>query len=119
MGVKFTNNAKTRLVAAINETDTVIRVTAGTGILFPELTKDGDWFPLAITNESAQLEITRAIARTGDAITVVRAQEGTQARAYNVGDPTYLPATAAALASLTAERVDIASVSITGGVITA
>ncbi|NTE96681.1 hypothetical protein [Agrobacterium tumefaciens] len=118
MAVKFSNNAKTKLVAAINSTDTVVRITAGTGELFPILDKEGDWFPLAITNESAQLEIVRATSRTGDAITVQRAQEGTQARAYSFGDAVYLPATAGALAELTTDKVEFAKVAISAGVVT-
>lgn len=85
MSVLLNNNATSRLGAALSAGATTLSVTAGEGGKFPAPT-GGDWFPLTIINASGALEIVRCTARTADAITIVRAREGTTALAFNIGD---------------------------------
>lgn len=86
---RFTNNATTTLGSAAASGDTTITVSAGAGALFPVITA-GQWFSATIfaagSSTGTPNEIVRVTARTGDTMTVVRGQEGTSARAWNVGD---------------------------------
>ena len=94
MGLKVTNNAFGTLNAGINSTDTVIVLEAGQGARFPVLGA-GDYFYATLIDTSNQLEIVKVTARATDTMTVVRAQDGTTARAYNVNDRFELRPTAA------------------------
>ena len=98
MGVKFSNNARSRLAASISAVATTITVQAGHGIRFPILIEDEDWFPLAIENANGDLEYVRCTFRIGDALTVARGEEGTQPRAFNAGDMVQLRLTERAVA---------------------
>lgn len=84
MSVKFTNNAVASLAAGISTTSTSIAVAPSTGILFPMLAA-GDWFPVTVLDNTGSFEIMRCTARSGDTLTVTRAQEGTAAKAFNAG----------------------------------
>ena len=97
MTVKFTNNARSTLANAISNTDTVIRVRVGHGSKFPVIAETGDWFPLALEDDSGNIEYLRATARSGDSITVQRGSEGSLARAYGAGDVCELRLTSEAL----------------------
>lgn len=97
MALKLTNNAASNLTASLGKDDTMIRVRVGHGTKFPELIRDGDWFPVGVANDLGEIEYMKATSRVGDTIIVVRAQEGTEARDYNAGDPVFLPLTKAAL----------------------
>ena len=97
MTVKFTNNARSTLANSISDTDTVIRVRVGHGSKFPVIAETGDWFPLALEDDSGNIEYLRATARSGDSITVQRGSEGSQARAYGAGDVCELRLTSEAL----------------------
>lgn len=100
MGLKIANNAASNLAASLSKEDTMVRVKVGHGTKFPELLKDGDWFPLAVANELGEIEYMRATSRVGDTIIVLRAQEDSEARDYNAGDPVFLPLTKAALSEI-------------------
>lgn len=97
MALKLANNAASNLAASLSKDDTMVRVKVGHGTKFPELTKDGDWFPVAVTNELGEIEYMKATSRVGDTIIVLRGQEGTESRDYSAGDPVFLPLTNAAL----------------------
>lgn len=97
MGLLLTNNARSTLSAAINETEQSIRVRVGHGDRFPTPRKAGDWFPVTLEDQSGNIEILRATARKGDVLTVVRGAEGTQARAFAAEDLVELRLTAAAV----------------------
>ena len=98
MTVLLTNNAKTVLAGVLSPADTIIPLRAGTGHMFPQPVEPDDWFPLALTDVDGNVEYLRATSRMGDAIRVLRGQEGTQPRAYNPGDIVDLRLTVAALA---------------------
>lgn len=100
MTVLLKNNARTTLATAISSVDTLIRVRVGHGDMFPIPATEDEWFPMSIEDESGNIEIVRAFARNGDAISVQRAAEGTQARAFIAGVAVELRLTAGALADL-------------------
>lgn len=84
MGIKLANNAVTALAAGIGTSDVTVSVYAGTGALFPALSA-GDYFYAAIEDASNNYEIVKVTARAGDAMTIVRAQEGTAALSFPAG----------------------------------
>lgn len=96
MPVLFTNNASTTLASGITTSSTSITVATGQGSLFPAPT-GSDFFYATLANASNVLEIVKCTARTGDTLTVTRAQEGTTATAYSTGDKIELRPTAAGL----------------------
>jgi len=95
MPLKLANLAASKLAAPL--TDAALIVQLEDGSTFPELIASGDWFPVAVVNDMAQTEFMRAIGRTGNVLQVLRAQEGSIARAYDVGDVVELRLTVAAL----------------------
>lgn len=97
MGVLLKNNATSRLSSSLTAGATTLSVTSGDGAKFPSPT-DGQWFPLTVIKASGTLEIMRCTARSGDLLTVVRAQEGTAAQAFTAGDRVELRLTSGALA---------------------
>lgn len=97
MTVLLANNAVSKLGTSITATDTTISVTTGDGTKFPALSA-GQWFPVVLIKASGVREILRCTARSGDILTVTRAQEGTGAQAFSAGDRVELRLTNAALA---------------------
>lgn len=92
-----TNLAASTLQSSLgsNTTDTSVSLATGGGALFPALPYSGDFFSAAIIDISGNVEFVKAVARSGDSLTVVRAQEGTSARAFAVGSRFELRLTAA------------------------
>jgi hypothetical protein len=84
MDIKFSNNASSRLALALAAADTIVRVVATTGNLFPTLVGNSDYFMITITDTSGKTEIIKVTQKNGDMFTVVRAQEGTTARDFPV-----------------------------------
>lgn len=99
MGVVLTNNARSLLATAITVNETVVRVRVGHGERYP-LPKADEWFPLTLEDINGNIEIMRAVSRSGDSITVQRGAEGTQPRSFNAGDAVELRLTAAAFIEL-------------------
>jgi hypothetical protein len=94
MAVLFTNNAATNLAASITSGATSLTVTTGTGSLFPNPTAP-DYFLITLIGISGTpIEIVKCTARSSDTLTIVRAQEGTTASAFNGGDQVQLRITA-------------------------
>ena len=83
----FANNAASTLASGISPSATTVQLAAGTGGLFPNPTS-GQGFFATITDAATQevREIVLCGTRTGDAIPVVRAQQGTTAETWNAGD---------------------------------
>ena len=84
MGVKFKNNVRSALDTAISASDLGLVVTFGDGTLFPAAGA-GDYFYMTIEATDGSYEIVKVTARSGDSMTIVRAQEGTTARAFTAG----------------------------------
>lgn len=93
MGVVLKNNAFATTVIAASSSDTALVLKAGTGANFPATT-GGDYFYLTIANGSSAPEVVKCTAKSGDILTVVRAQEGTAAQAIPAGSIVELRVTA-------------------------
>ena len=105
MTALLANNATSTLASAITDTDTTVVLATNDGASFPSPTGD-EWFPLTLQNSSS-MEIVRVTARSGDSLQVVRAQEGTTAQAFSVGDSAKLRFTEAVHSSY-GQAADIA-----------
>lgn len=85
----FANNAASLLASSLTSIATSLSVTAGHGARFPTIT-GSDYFLATLCQMSgvdeANFEIVKVTARATDTFTIVRAQEGTTALAYNAGD---------------------------------
>lgn len=87
---KFTNNATTTVPGSITNSATSITVTTGTGALFPIL-GGSEYFIATLVNTIVsdpgygQLEIVKVTARSGDVMTIARAQESTAAKSFPAG----------------------------------
>lgn len=81
MTVKLKNNVYGFLLNAISGADTGITLTAGGGAAFPALGA-GEYFYATISNTAGGFEIVKCTSRSVDALTVVRAQEGTGAQSF-------------------------------------
>jgi hypothetical protein len=83
----FSNNASTTLAAPINSTATTLEVFAGTGSLFPSPFLDQQFAITLLDKQSGLIsEIMYCVNLTGDTLQVIRGQEGTLAKAWDVGD---------------------------------
>lgn len=102
MGLVLKNNAVSRLASSLAVGDTTLPVTASEGSRFPAL-NPGDWFPVTVLRSDGTLEIMRCTARSGDLLTVARAQESTTAKTFNAGDRVELRLTAATFDTLVSE----------------
>lgn len=94
MGVKVTNNATTTTVGAVSSTELSLTVASGTGALFPILS-GSDYFYATLSDTNDNFEIVKVTARTDDAMTIVRAQEGTLALPFPANSRFELRVTAA------------------------
>jgi hypothetical protein len=108
----FTNNASTTLAVAI---DTVITtITVDDGSVFPSPT-GGDWFYMTLQS-GALLEIVQCTARTGNDLTVVRAQESTPGTSFSIGATCELRVTKAYLDRIhTLDSLPLASIGDVSG----
>jgi len=101
MAVLFANNATATLASGISAAAGVIPLAAGQGARFPS-PSGGDYFYTTLVDASNNIEIVKCTSRTGDNLTVTRAQEGTTARIYSLGDKCELRITAQSLVELNA-----------------
>lgn len=96
----FANNAASELASGISSASLTLTLKTGDGAKFP--TPSGDDFFLVtlyqkVGQDEINHEIVKCTARAGDVLTVIRAQEGTTARAFSADDPVELRLTAGAL----------------------
>lgn len=96
MPVLYTNNAASTLATGITNVATSLSVAAGAGALFPS-PSGGDVFYATLADSAGNIEIVRVTARSTDTLTIVRAQDGTAARAWLAGDAVELRVTRAML----------------------
>jgi hypothetical protein len=87
MTILFSNNASTTISGSITATDLTVALASGTGVIFPQPT-GGDYFVCTFYDQQTKTinEIVHVTNITGDVATIVRAQEGTTAKAWNTGD---------------------------------
>jgi|GEM_PF-3466329 len=99
MGIKFSNFAASTIAVGLAPGDVTIALTGGTGARFPTLGV-GDFFYAVLENSSLAREAVQVTARTGDTLTVVRAQEGTTALSWVAGDSIAQRVTAGSFAAI-------------------
>lgn len=112
----FCNNGNTNFAAPISNVAVTLNVTSGSGTLFPNPSA-GQQFALTANDAAtgALFEIMYCTSRSGDTLTVVRAQEGTTALSWLAGDILYNGPTAGQMsgfqqtASLNPARIVTAS----------
>lgn len=109
MPVVLKNNASNSLAAAITSTDTGVVVRNGN--LFPALAA-GQYFYATITGADGSQEIVKVTARSGNGMTIVRAQEGTFALPFQLDSRFEMRITAATIADILAEDDLAATVTI-------
>ena len=82
------NNAQAVLSAGISSSATTLTVNTGAGALFPAPVSGTSFYKLTLVDAATgQLtEVLHVTARSGDTMTVLRAQEGTTARAWSAND---------------------------------
>lgn len=78
---KFSNNASSLLAVSISAADVSVQVESGGGAEFPSVGAS-EHFMIAVENATGDIEYMRVTARSGDIMTVTRAQEGSSARAF-------------------------------------
>lgn len=98
MALKITNNATTTIQSAVLATDLGVTVVVGSGTLFPVLGV-GDYFFATLSSVAGGVEIVKVTARSGDTMTIVRAQENTVALPFVTGSRFEIRVTAASLQS--------------------
>lgn len=101
------NNVKTKLTAAVGTGDTTINVTAGEGAQFA-LATGGNTIRATLVKVSGFKEIAWEVvditARSTDALTVVRARDGTTALTFAIGDSVEVRATAGLLSDINGQN---------------
>jgi hypothetical protein len=83
----WSNNASSTIAGSITPTDTTVALAAGTGVEFPN-PSGSDYFIATFYDQQTKTinEIVHVTARSTDVLTIVRAQEGTTAKAWTAGD---------------------------------
>ena len=99
MAILFKNNASTKLASGITAAATSMTVLAETGALFPA-PAGNEYFLCTLVDDIGNKEIVKVTSRTNDTFTIVRAQEGTAARAFNANSLVENRLTAGALNEL-------------------
>ena len=94
-----TNNAYSTLASSVLIAATTLTVQAGHGARFPAISA-GDFTFITLQDSSNYIEIVKVTARSTDTFTIVRAQEGTSARAWASGDTVELRFTAGTAATV-------------------
>lgn len=113
MTVLVANNAVSRLAGGLSSAATTLGVMPGDGAKFPAIA-DGNWFPLTLVKSDGTLEIVKCTAREADALTIARAQEGTQALEFSAGDRVELRITKAVVGELQQKTADAKSAADAG-----
>lgn len=101
MALLIENNAYSRLAASLAAGGTTLTVDTGTGDRFP-IAVAPNYFKLTLQDAANNIEIIKVSARaaSSDSMTIERAQEGTTARAWSIGDIVELRLTAGVTAPL-------------------
>jgi hypothetical protein len=111
MGIQLRNNAVGFLTAPIGSSDTSITLQTGNGAKFPAL-GGSDYFYATLSGTDGSSEIVKATTRTGDTLTVVRAQEGTAVASFSIGSRIEMRVTAASVRDLVEEHDEAVEISV-------
>ena len=112
MAVKFSNNASTTL--ASNASNSATSISVADGSVFPVLSGTDYFYVTLETAANTAREIVKCTARSGNTLTIVRAQDGTSASAFAGGDKVELRLTAAVLNDISASAADMSLNAFTG-----
>ena len=115
MPVIYTNNASTTLSSGINDTTTTIPIASASG--FPSIGGGEYYFATIANTNNTKIEVVKVTAGT-TSLTVLRAQDGTSAQAFDSGDNFQVRVTAATLSAATVSDVNITGGAIAGAAIT-
>lgn len=118
MSVLLANRAQSTLAAPISAASLSLVLQGGTEGRFPT-PGVGEWFPLTVVDADGSAENMRVTARDGVTLTVLRAQEGSFARAFPAGAKADLRLTVAALFALHADASTITEGQLPVGVMPA
>jgi hypothetical protein len=80
----FSNNASTLIASGISPSSTTVTCAAGQGALFPAISA-GQVAACTLEDVNGNIEVVYATGRTGDTLTINRAQEGTTALSFASG----------------------------------
>ena len=111
MAVLLRNNVTATLATALSATDTGIALTSGHGARFPSLGA-AEYFYATLSGPTTGPEIVKVTTRVGDALTVVRAQEGTVGQHFPSGGRIEMRVTAASITDLVDEHDQAAEITI-------
>lgn len=97
----FADNARSTLAGAIGPSATSLTVAPGDGAKFPSPAA-GQQFALTLNDNATGLiyEVVYVTSRSGDVMTIVRAQEGTTAKSWNIGDKCWNGPTSGQMAAM-------------------
>ena len=116
MSVLFSNNASTTLSAGVG--DSATSITVADGSVFPAISgSDYVYLTLEVDSDPTLKEIVKCTARSGNTLTIVRAQDGTSARTFSTADKCELRLTAAGLNDV-ATQADTDTTSVGDGGLT-
>jgi hypothetical protein len=104
MGIQLKNNASGTLATAISASDTGIVLTTGNGANFPALGA-GDYFYATLESTGGTLEIVKVTVRSGDSLTITRAQDGSTANSFAAGSRFELRVTAGSVVGYVQDRI--------------
>lgn len=93
MTQQFTNNGTGTLSAGITNVATSLTMNGGDGAKFPALAGNDFFYATLyqiVVGVETNWEVVKVTARSTDTLTIVRAQQGTTALAFNTGDPVQL-----------------------------
>jgi hypothetical protein len=112
MAVVFSNNATTALASSVTSSATSITVQDGS--VFPTLS-GSDYTYITLEDLAGNVEIVKLTARSVNVLTIVRAQDGTSARAFGIASKCELRLTAALLNEVAAQADTDTNTTYTAG----
>ena len=113
MKALYTNNATAILSADIDDTQTTIEVSAGSGALFPSPNAvDGEYYAVTVEKANGDYEIMHVSERVDDVFTVSRGEEGTTAIPFSASDIVELRLTASTMTDLSSQAYEPDSLNV-------
>lgn len=79
---KFANNATSTLALSLDKASTELTVKSGTGVLFPSIEREGEFFYVTLVSVTGAMEIVKCTHKNIDVFTIERAQQGTVATSF-------------------------------------
>jgi hypothetical protein len=112
MPIKLGNNARAHLAAPLADDGSTIVLNEAEAATFPSLAV-GEWFPMTLADADGHLEVVKVTERSANILTVTRAQEATEARAWLAGDRAEIRLTAGVIDQVRIEGEQFASTAAT------